>query len=30
MISVPNDSGLLALGDGIVDVPRDRIFGEPD
>ncbi|MEM6592758.1 MAG: TonB-dependent siderophore receptor, partial [Cyanobacteria bacterium P01_C01_bin.73] len=26
----PPDSGLLAFGDGIIDVPRDRIFGEPD
>ncbi|NEQ42322.1 MAG: TonB-dependent siderophore receptor [Leptolyngbya sp. SIOISBB] len=26
----PNDSGLLAFGDGVVDVPRDRVIGEPD
>ncbi|MEL7316994.1 MAG: TonB-dependent receptor, partial [Cyanobacteria bacterium J06559_3] len=26
----PIDSGLLAFGDGVVDVPRDRIAGEPD
>ncbi|NEQ30263.1 MAG: TonB-dependent siderophore receptor [Leptolyngbya sp. SIO4C5] len=26
----PSDSGLLAFGDGIVDVPRDRVIGEPD
>ena len=26
----PIDSGLLAFGDGVVDVPRDRIVGEPD
>ena len=26
----PNDSGLLALGDRVIDVPRDRITGEPD
>ncbi|NEQ96977.1 MAG: TonB-dependent siderophore receptor [Cyanothece sp. SIO2G6] len=25
----PYDSGLLAFGDGIVDVPRDRVVGEP-
>ncbi len=25
----PNDSGLLAFGDGILDVPEDRIIGEP-
>lgn len=26
----PNDSGLLAFGRGVVDVPRERIVGEPD
>lgn len=26
----PNDAGLLAFGEGIVDVPRNRIVGEPD
>ncbi|MEO1352016.1 MAG: TonB-dependent siderophore receptor [Cyanobacteria bacterium J06635_15] len=26
----PNDAGLLAFGQGVVDVPRDRIVGEPD
>ena len=26
----PYDSGTLALGDGIVDIPRDRIVNEPD
>lgn len=26
----PLDSGLLAFGDGVIDVPRDRIAGEPD
>lgn len=25
----PNDGGLLAFGDGILDVPEDRITGEP-
>ncbi|MEM1427367.1 MAG: TonB-dependent receptor, partial [Cyanobacteria bacterium P01_H01_bin.130] len=25
----PNDAGLLAFGDGILDVPEDRITGEP-
>lgn len=25
----PFDSGLVAFGDGVVDVPRDRITGEP-
>lgn len=26
----PFDLGLVAVGDGVVDVPRDRITGEPD
>lgn len=26
----PLDPGLVALGDGVADIPRDRILGEPD
>ena len=26
----PSDSGLLAFGNGIIDIPRDRILGEPN
>ena len=26
----PYDTGLLAFGDGIIDIPRDRIANEPD
>ncbi|MEO0985314.1 MAG: TonB-dependent siderophore receptor [Cyanobacteria bacterium J06639_14] len=26
----PSDSGLLAFGNGIIDLPRNRITGEPD
>lgn len=26
----PFDPGLVALGDGVADIPRDRILGEPD
>ena len=26
----PYDSGLVALGDGVANIPRDRILGEPD
>ncbi|NEQ30267.1 MAG: TonB-dependent siderophore receptor [Leptolyngbya sp. SIO4C5] len=25
-----SDQGTLAFGDGVIDTPRDRIFGEPD
>ncbi|ERN43017.1 TonB-dependent siderophore receptor [Rubidibacter lacunae KORDI 51-2] len=26
----PFDTGLVAFGDGVADIPRDRILGEPD
>ncbi|MEO0707272.1 MAG: TonB-dependent siderophore receptor [Cyanobacteria bacterium J06649_5] len=28
--TTPYDSGIVALGDGIVEIPRDRIINEPD